>query len=152
MVRQEMHTREETTISDPNTQRVVRKTEVVMPSMGGAQPQDGYKTKKVIFHAYQIIWYILGVVEVLLAFRILLLLFGADTKSGFTNFIYAISDPLALPFAGIFGITSTSGSVFEWSTFIAMIVYAVVAYGIVALIRLVKPTNPVEIEETVDNQ
>ena len=115
-------------------------------------PQKTYQTKKAIFRSYQIIWYILGVVEVLLAFRVLLKLLGANAFSGFTSFIYSISGPFALPFAVILGTTVSSSLVFEWSTLIAMAVYFIVAYGIVDLFQLVKPTNPEEVDKTVDNQ
>ena len=115
-------------------------------------PQKTYQTKKVIFRSYQIIWYILGVIEVLLGFRILLKLLGASTYSGFTDFIYAISSPFALPFAGILQTSGNSQLIFEWSTFIAMAVYAIVAYGLVALFQLVKPTDPEEVSQNVDNQ
>lgn len=115
-------------------------------------PQKTYQTKKAIFRSYQIIWYILGVIEVILAFRVILKLLGANAFSGFVSFIYAISGPFALPFSGILGTTVSSSSVFEWSTLIAMIVYFIVAYGIVALFQLVKPTNPEEVEQTVDSQ
>ncbi len=114
------------------------------------QQQGAYQKKKAIFRAYQVIWYILGVIEVLLAFRILLKALAANPTSGFTSFIYALSDPFALPFAGIFGIVaSRSGNIIEWSTFVAMLVYALIAYGIVKLIQLIKPTNPVEVEQGV---
>ncbi|OGG34767.1 hypothetical protein A2363_03230 [Candidatus Gottesmanbacteria bacterium RIFOXYB1_FULL_47_11] len=105
-----------------------------------------------MFRTYQIIWYILGVVEVALAFRVVLKLLGASSESAFTNFIYAVSNPFALPFAGILGITGGAVSFIEWSTLIAMAVYAVVAYGIIALFQLVKPTSPQEVDQTVDNQ
>ena len=114
-------------------------------------PQKEYKTKKAIFRTYQVIWYILGTIEVVLAFRVLLKLLGANAQSGFTGFIYGVSNPFALPFAGILGITGVSTMILEWSTLIAMAVYAVVAYGIVALFQLVKPTNEEEVEQTVDN-
>jgi len=115
-------------------------------------PQKTYQTKKAIFRSYQIIWYFLGVIEVLLAFRVILKFLGASTFSGFTNFIYAISSPFAVPFSGILRTTVSTNLVFEWSTLIAMAVYAIIAYGIVALFQLVKPTNPEEVEQTVDNQ
>ena len=143
---------EVTTVAEPTTQQVVRKTRVVTPAVRDGQPVKTYQTKKAIFRTYQIIWYILGVIEVLLAFRFVLKLLGASTYSGFTNFIYSVSDPLALPFAGILGITSTSASVLEWSTLIAMSVYAVVAYGLVELLQLIKPTNPQEVEQNVYGQ
>ena len=125
---------------------------VVTPAVVTGSPQKTYDTKKAIFRSYQIIWYILGVIEVLLAFRVVLKLLGANSYSGFTSLIYSISAPFALPFAGILGVTVSSDSVFEWSTLIAMAVYAVIAYGIVALFQMVKPTNPQEVSQTVDNQ
>ena len=148
---QEMQTREETTVSAPTTQQVVRKTQVVTPQVETGSPQKQYQAKKAIFRTYQVVWYILGVIEVLLASRILLKLIGASTQSGFTSFIYSISNPFASPFAGILGITDISRMTLEWSTLIAMAVYAIVAYGIVALFQLVKPTNQKEVEKTVDN-
>ncbi len=116
-----------------------------------ATPKD-YETKKAIFRTYQVIWYVLGVIEVLLAFRVFLKLLGANTYSSFTTFIYAFSSIFSQPFAGILGVSSESGMVFEWSTIIAMAVYAVFAYGLVALFQLVKPTNPQEVDESIANQ
>lgn len=115
-------------------------------------PVQSYQKKKVIFRTYQVIWYILGVIEVLLAFRVILKLFGANSASTFVSFIYALSRVFAQPFAGIFGITASSGMVLEWSTLIAMAVYAVLVYGIVQLLQLIKPTTPEEVEQTVDSQ
>jgi len=149
MTQQEVQ--ETTTVSEPNTQQVVRNTKVVSPAVATGSPQKTYDTKKAIFRSYQIIWYILGVIEVVLAFRVILKLLGANTFSGFTSFIYAVSNPFALPFAGILGTTVSSSYVFEWSTLIAMAVYAVVAYGIVALFQLVKPTNQQEVAQAVDS-
>jgi len=115
-------------------------------------PQKTYTKKKAIFRAYQIIWYVLGVVEVLLAFRVVLKALAANPNSGFTNLIYSLSNPLAAPFRGIFQTGVVSGSVFEWSTVIAGLVYGVLAYGLVQLFQLVKPTNPTEVSQTVDTQ
>lgn len=115
-------------------------------------PTKDYQTKKAIFRTYQIIWYILGIIEVVLGFRVLLKLLGANTYSTFTVFIYAISRPFSQPFAGILGITSSAEMVFEWSTLIAMAVYVVIAYGLVALFQLVKPTNPQEVDDSISNE
>lgn len=151
MTEQNTDVQEVTTVSMPTTERVVRQTRVVKPGIATGSPQKTYDTKKAIFRTYQVIWYILGVIEVVLALRVILKLLGANAESGFTNLIYSVSNPLALPFAGILGITG-SVMILEWSTLIAMAVYAIVAYGIVALFQLVKPTNPQEVDETVDNQ
>ena len=147
---QNAEVQEVTTVSAPTTEQVVRRTQVVTGQAVTGTAQNEYQTKKVIFRTYQIIWYILGVIEVMLVFRVVLKLLGANTFSGFTNFIYLVSNPFALPIAGILGVTGLSQMTFEWSTLIAMAVYAVIAYGIVALFQLVKPTNQEEVEQAVD--
>lgn len=118
----------------------------------GEHPQKVYTKKKAIFRIYQIIWYILGVIEALLVFRIILKALGANPSSGFANLIYSISNPLALPFRGIFQTQVVEGSVFEWSTIVAGVVYFIIAYAIVQLFQMAKPTNPQEVEEKVNNQ
>ena len=109
MTEQNTDVQEVTTVSTPTTQRVVQQTRTVKPNIATGSPQKTYDTKKAIFRTYQIIWYILGVVEVVLAFRVVLKLLGASSES-------------------------------------------VVAYGIIALFQLVKPTNPQEVDQSVDNQ
>ena len=85
-------------------------------------------------------YYVLGVIEVLLAFRFLFKLLGANQASGFVSFIYTITGILAAPFKGIFSSFVSDGlsarSVFEPSVIIAFIVYAIIAWGFVKLIRL----------------
>jgi hypothetical protein len=152
MSEQKTQARETTTFSVPVTEQVLQRTRVVTPQVETGSPQKEYQTKKAIFRTYQVIWYILGVVEVALAFRMVLKLLGANVQSGFASFVYAISNPFALPFAGILKTTESSGSIVEWSTLIAMVVYAIAAYGLVALFQLVKPTNQEEVENTVDSQ
>lgn len=114
-----------------------------------ATSQKSYTKKKAIFRIYQIIWYILGVMETLLIARFVLKVLAANPTSGFVSFIYSLSAPLASPFRGIFPTPQVEGSVFEWFTLIACVVYAIVAYGLVQLFQLVKPTNPVEVEQQV---
>jgi uncharacterized protein YggT (Ycf19 family) len=107
--------------------------------------------KKALFHAYQLLWYLLGVLEVILVARFLLRFLAANPASGFTALVYALSEPFVLPFRGIFPPVVTEGSVLEWSTIIAMIVYALIVYGIIHFLHLGKPARPEEIERTVEN-
>lgn len=150
----EVHKTTEVTTSAP--QHVVTTTKKVVkePSVKTEPPQEVYETKKSIFRTYQIVWYILGVIEVLLIFRLLLKGFGADPLSGFATLIYALSDPFAIPFAGVLGVTTAPelGAYIEWSTLIAMAVYWIVAFGIIQLFQFIKPVTPREVEETVDSQ
>lgn len=133
-------------------------TTVSKERMIGVAPQAAkeYSTKKTIFHAYQIIWYLLGFIEIVLAFRFVLKLLGANPDAGFTNFVYALSTPFAGPFLDMFRATANTGaettSYFEWSTLVAAVVYGVVAWGVIKIFKLGKPTNPNEVVSTVDSE
>jgi hypothetical protein len=114
-------------------------------------PQQ-FQRKHVVFRAYQAVWYILGVIEVLLAFRVILKLLGANPVSGFTQFIYGLSAPFVVPFFNVIPATRAGSSIIEWSTFLAMIVYLVVAFGLVKLMKFAKPATPQEVEQTVETE
>jgi cation transport ATPase len=90
--------------------------------------------------ATRIVWYIAGVLLVLLAFRFVFALLGANTANGFANFVYTVSYPFVAPFFGILGYTRRYGvSRVELSTLVAMAVYALIAYGITKLITIKQP-------------
>lgn len=140
---------EEVVSYEENMPRRVVKTTTVGDESSEANQE--FKKKKTIFRVYQIIWYILGVLEAFLFFRLFLKLIGANSGSPFTVFIYNTSFPLVSPFFAVkASLVAPQGSVFEWGTILAMIVYAVVAYGIIYLIQLIKPADPGEVEEAVD--
>jgi hypothetical protein len=86
------------------------------------------------------VWLILGVLEVLLVFRLGLKLLGANPSSGFANFLYTSTNGLTAPFRGIFSTPTAQGdittSIFETGTLVAVIVYALVAWGIVKIVNL----------------
>lgn len=88
----------------------------------------------------KIVYYILGVFEVLLAFRLIFKLLGANPGSPFVSFIYTVSGVFIAPFNGIFRSAVSEGietkSVLEPTTIVAMIVYALIAYGIAKLIEI----------------
>ncbi len=90
--------------------------------------------------ASNFVWYILGVIEVLIGLRFILKIFGANPNSGFVDFIYTVTGVLTAPFDNIFGVTSTKSgdvhSVFEPSILVAAAVYALIAWGIVKLLNL----------------
>jgi hypothetical protein len=92
------------------------------------------------------VWYLVGFVEILLGFRFVLKLFGANPTSGFVDFIYAITGLVTGPFDSIFGVTKPAAgdvkSVFEPSILVAAVVYLLVGWGIVKLFSLNQPTEP----------
>ena len=87
--------------------------------------------------ATNVVWYVAGVLLVLLAFRFVFMLLGANQANEFANFVYTISYPFAAPFFGLFGYTINYGvSQLELSTLVAMAVYALVAFGITQLVNI----------------
>ncbi len=89
------------------------------------------------------IWYVCGILEVLFAFRLIFKVLGANPASGFVSIIYSVSGVFLAPFNGIFRSAVTEGietkAVLEPMTIIAMIVYALIVYGIVRLIEIYDP-------------
>ena len=104
-----------------------------------------YPSTKPLYRGTQIVWYILGFIEILLAFRFVLKLLGANPEAGFSSFIYGVTKLFASPFLNVFG-TSTvvPGSTFEWTTILAMFVYWVIAFGIIKLFLMGKSVSTTE--------
>lgn len=90
--------------------------------------------------AERVVWYIAGILLVLLAFRFVLALLGANPNNAFANFIYDLSYPFVAPFFSLFGYNLQYGvSRFETYTLVAMAVYAIIAWGIAKLFTLNRP-------------
>lgn len=107
---------------------------------------------KPLFRGTQIVWYVLSLLEVLLAFRFVLKLTGANAAAGFTSFIYGLSWPFTAPFLAVFQRTSVQGSIFEWSTLLAMLVYWMIGLAIVKLFLMSKTVSTPEAAAKLDAQ
>lgn len=97
-----------------------------------------------------VVWFIAGVIEVLIAVRFVLLMFGANAQAGFVKFVYGVSDIFMAPFAAIFGTSRVEGATLEWSALVAIAVYALIAWGIVKLIGVVSPRDHAQTVERVE--
>lgn len=84
----------------------------------------------------RVVYLVLGIVEALLVIRLILKLLVANPAAGFSSLIYGLTEPLVALFQGVFPNAQGSGSVLEAATILAMIVYALVAWGIVRLIAI----------------
>jgi uncharacterized protein YggT (Ycf19 family) len=83
-----------------------------------------------------VVWWIVGLIDTLIAIRFILKLLGASTASGFVQLMYSITEPLVAPFHGIFNTTAVNRSVFEPESLVAFLIYLLIGWGIVSLIRL----------------
>lgn len=108
---------------------------------------------KPLYRGTQIIWYVVSIVEVLLAFRFGLKLLGANAGAGFTAFIYSVTRFLVAPFQAVFRISQpVEGSVVEWTTLLAMAVYWFAAWGLRRLLVIGKPVTTPEAAQKLGQQ
>lgn len=98
----------------------------------------------------RVVWFVFGAIEIVIAIRFTLTLFGANAEAAFARFIYAVSDVFMAPFNAIFTTSSVSGATIEWSALVAIVVYALVAWGLVALIGVVSPRTHARTVERVE--
>jgi hypothetical protein len=97
------------------------------------------------FKATQLVWLFFGVLEALIALRIGLKLIGANPASPIAVFIYAVTGLFLFPFTGLTATPAAGGMVLEISSVIAMLVYALVAWGLERIIWVIfyRPRGPV---------
>lgn len=107
---------------------------------------------KPLFRLSQMVWYAFGLLEALLAIRFILKLLGANPEAGFTNLIYSLTYPFAEPFLGVFSQSAVSDVVFEWTTLLAMAVYALVAWALIKLFVMSKSVSTPEAAVKLDQQ
>lgn len=107
---------------------------------------------KPLYRGTQVVWYIVGLIEVLLAFRFVLKLLGANPSAGFTDIIYSVTYILVAPFLTVFRVSQIEGSIFEWTTILAMLVYLVIALGIAKLLLMGKTVSTPEAAAKLNNQ
>lgn len=81
----------------------------------------------------RIVYWLTAILVTLLAFRFVLKLLAASTSSAFVTLIYDITKVFIAPFNGIFEAVESG---FETSTLVAIIVYALVGWGIAKLVAI----------------
>lgn len=81
---------------------------------------------------------IFGIIEIVLVFRLIFKLLGANAANGFVHKIYYITQPFVGLFEGIFSRVDTgvdNAAVFEPATLIAIIIVALIAWIVFTLIN-----------------
>lgn len=92
----------------------------------------------------RLIWLVASILLIILAFRFVLALLGANPSNGFANFIYSVSHPFVAPFFGLFSYNFKAGVArFEVYTLVAMAVYAIIAYILGRLVTLTQDSDRV---------
>lgn len=98
------------------------------------EPEKTVVAKRHHSKMHYVIYFIAGALEVLLLFRLVFKMTGADATSGFVSFIYSVTNFFVAPYAMF---------VFEPGTLVAMAIYAILAWGIAKIVGIVvrRPHN-----------
>jgi hypothetical protein len=122
---------------------VDRREEVVVTQQPGYQVTEqvirnvAAERRMVFFQINRIIWAILTLLEIFMGLRFALKLIAANPGSGFAAFIYGVTNPFLSPFAALIGTPTSGAMVLEVTTLIAMVIYALIFWGIVSVISIV---------------
>lgn len=104
--------------------------------------QDGLLARRELFRrATNVVWTIIGLIEILIGLRILLKLIAANAANGFVHFIYDFSGVFVSPFVGIVHDLKSGNAVLEVNSLIAMLVYLLIGWIVVRLIWLIFETT-----------
>ena len=85
----------------------------------------------------QFVWLFFGVIEGLIAMRVLLRLIGANPQNPFAVVIYGLTELIVLPFASLTAQPRVDDLVLEVSSIVAMLVFAFFAWVVVQAIGIV---------------
>ena len=89
------------------------------------------------FKATQFIWWMVGVLEGLIALRILLRLIGANPGSPIVALIYAFTHLFLFPFDGLVESPAAGNMVLEISSMFAMLIYGLIGWAVERIVWLV---------------
>jgi len=128
---------EQQTTEVKETNRQVGDTKVQRQTVSRATQVSG------VVIAQRVIWFFAGFIMVFLALRVLLLLLAANQGNFFVDFVYAVGGFFAAPFSGIFGSPTYGEFYFDTASVVAIVVYALLAWGIAKLITLTRPHEEV---------
>jgi hypothetical protein len=108
-----------------------------LPVAQRERPTEDYLRVTPAYNRTQVTYLALGIIEILLGLRVALKVLAASPTAGFSRALYAITSPLIVPFQGVFPNPHAYSSIFELSTVLAMLMYAILAWLIVRILLVV---------------
>jgi YggT family protein len=117
------------------------------------QNDPGRGQRVATFKITQLIWLALGLLEAVIALRVLFKLIGVNGANTFAAFLYNVSNLFVAPFASLVGAPAFGGMVLEISSIIAMIVYLLIAWALERIVYVLfyRPRGPVSTRQTIIN-
>jgi uncharacterized protein YggT (Ycf19 family) len=112
--------------------------------------EAGREQRANILKASQIIWLLLGLLEAVIALRVVFKLIAVNAANPFAAFLYSVTHPFVAPFASLASAPTSGGVVLELSSILAMIVYLLIAWGLERIVHVLfyRQRGPVSIRQT----
>ena len=105
---------------------------------GTTSPQEPDRERRIFtFKATQFIWWLLGILEGIIALRIGLKLIGANPESPIVALIYAFTHLFLFPFNGLVDSPTAGNMVLEISSMFAMLIYGLAGWAVERMVWLV---------------
>ena len=109
------------------------------------QKEPDRERRILTFKATQLVWLLLGILEALIALRVVFKLIAVNAANPFATLLYNVTGLYVAPFASLVGAPAAGGMVLEISSVIAMVVYALIAWAVERIIWVIfyRPRGPV---------
>ncbi|HLA97493.1 MAG TPA: YggT family protein [Anaerolineales bacterium] len=91
------------------------------------------QARRIAYQVSSFLWVFFGLIMGLIGLRVFLKMIGANPGNIFARFIYNFTELFLWPFIGLTSSPSADGLVFETSSVIAILVYALMGWVIVKL-------------------
>jgi len=100
-----------------------------------------YQRQMIYARIANVVWSVVGFIEALIGLRIVLHLIAANAGNSFVRFVYNFSGVFVNPFAGIVHNPASGNVVLEVNSIIAMLVYLLIGWAVVRIIRVIVDTT-----------
>jgi len=133
----EVRKRETVVREEPVVQETVVRRDPVVQADREVIEDPSAPARVLVNRISELIWLLFGILDVLIALRVVLKLIAANPTSGFSVFLYNVTGVFLLPFSGLIASPVIGTGVFEIFSIIAIVVYMLLAWIIVSLFRLI---------------
>lgn len=113
--------------------------------------EEGHEQRVATFKATQLIWLLFGLLEAAIGLRVLFKLIAVNPTNPFAAFLYKVTDLFLAPFTSLVQAPEAGGMVLEFSSIIAMIIYALVAWALdrIVYVLFYRPRGNVSVKQTI---
>ena len=113
--------------------------------------EKGSEQRFATFKATQMIWLLLGLLDAMIALRVVFKLIGVNAENAFAALVYNLTELFVAPFASLIGAPAAGRMVLEISSIIAMIVYLLIGWALERIVYVLfyRPRGPVSVQQTV---